>query len=148
MQSAALSPSSTPLLRNSKNPPALRPNLLLLPRISCRSRLQPLAAAASCSHGLPGAPRPLVSLPSLSDRRPDDRYAVRATSVPDSASAGDGATVSSGLLQTLQLGSLFGLWYLFNIYFNIYNKQARLLRFPLLSSFLSCFLSFFFDGNI
>uniref|UniRef100_A0A0D6QVH9 Sugar phosphate transporter domain-containing protein n=1 Tax=Araucaria cunninghamii TaxID=56994 RepID=A0A0D6QVH9_ARACU len=28
------------------------------------------------------------------------------------------------LLKTLQLGSLFGLWYLFNIYFNIYNKQV------------------------
>jgi hypothetical protein len=26
--------------------------------------------------------------------------------------------------KTLRLGSLFGLWYLFNIYFNIYNKQA------------------------
>ncbi|URE26705.1 Triose phosphate phosphate translocator, non-green [Musa troglodytarum] len=112
MQSAALSPSSTPLLRNSKNRLTPRPNLLLLPRISCRSRLQPLAAAASSSsHGLPGAPRPLVCLLSLSDRRPDDRFAVRATSVPDSASTGDGATVSSGMLQTLQLGSLFGLWF-------------------------------------
>ncbi|XP_020272467.1 phosphoenolpyruvate/phosphate translocator 1, chloroplastic-like [Asparagus officinalis] len=28
------------------------------------------------------------------------------------------------MLQTLQLGGLFGLWYLFNIYFNIYNKQV------------------------
>ncbi|THU71069.1 hypothetical protein C4D60_Mb08t31640 [Musa balbisiana] len=93
MQSAALSPSYTPLLRNSKNPPTPRPNLLLLPRITCRSRLQPLAAAASSPQGLPGAPRPLVSLPSLSDRRPDDRFAARAASVPDSASAGDGATV-------------------------------------------------------
>ena len=27
-------------------------------------------------------------------------------------------------LKTLQLGGLFGLWYLFNIYFNIYNKRA------------------------
>ncbi|CAL9040033.1 unnamed protein product [Musa banksii] len=143
MQSAALSPSYTPLLRNSKNPPTPRRNLLLLPRITCRSRLQPLAAAASSPQGLPRAPRPLVSLPSLSDRRPDDRFAARAASVPDSASAGDGATVSGGILQTVQLGSLFGLWYLFNIYFNIYNKQARLLRFPLLSSFLSCFLAFF-----
>ncbi|URE26709.1 Triose phosphate phosphate translocator, non-green [Musa troglodytarum] len=133
MQSAALSPSSTPLLRNSKNRLTPRPNLLLLPRISCRSRLQPLAAAASSSsHGLPGAPRPLVCLLSLSDRRPDDRFAVRATSVPDSASTGDGATVSSGMLQTLQLGSLFGLWYLFNIYFNIYNKQVlKVFQFPL-----------------
>lgn len=33
------------------------------------------------------------------------------------------ATVAP-LVKTLQLGSLFGLWYLFNIYFNIYNKQV------------------------
>ncbi|XP_064979065.1 phosphoenolpyruvate/phosphate translocator 1, chloroplastic-like [Musa acuminata AAA Group] len=132
MQSAALSPSYTPLLRNSKNPPTPRRNLLLLPRITCRSRLQPLAAAASSPQGLPRAPRPLVSLPSLSDRRPDDRFAARAASVPDSASAGDGATVSGGILQTVQLGSLFGLWYLFNIYFNIYNKQVlKVFQFPL-----------------
>ncbi|KAL6174901.1 PREDICTED: triose phosphate/phosphate translocator, non-green plastid, chloroplastic [Fragaria vesca subsp. vesca] len=30
----------------------------------------------------------------------------------------------SSLFKTLELGSLFGLWYLFNIYFNIYNKQV------------------------
>ncbi|KAJ1268294.1 hypothetical protein BS78_07G124000 [Paspalum vaginatum] len=29
-----------------------------------------------------------------------------------------------GLVKTLQLGALFGLWYIFNIYFNIYNKQV------------------------
>ena len=39
--------------------------------------------------------------------------------VPDSAPA-----ENSQLLKTLQLGALFGLWYLFNIYFNIYNKQV------------------------
>ncbi|TKY73509.1 Phosphoenolpyruvate/phosphate translocator 1 [Spatholobus suberectus] len=38
--------------------------------------------------------------------------------VPESAPAGD------ALFKTLELGSLFGLWYLFNIYFNIYNKQV------------------------
>lgn len=27
-------------------------------------------------------------------------------------------------MKTLELGLLFGLWYLFNIYFNIYNKQV------------------------
>ncbi|XP_057442937.1 triose phosphate/phosphate translocator, non-green plastid, chloroplastic-like [Lotus japonicus] len=44
-----------------------------------------------------------------------------ASSVPDSAGS---AEPSSSLMKTLQLGSLFGLWYLFNIYFNIYNKQV------------------------
>ncbi|KAK4776616.1 hypothetical protein SAY86_005304 [Trapa natans] len=37
--------------------------------------------------------------------------------------AGDGET-SGSLMKTLELGLLFGLWYLFNIYFNIYNKQV------------------------
>lgn len=39
---------------------------------------------------------------------------------------------SGGLLQTLQLGALFGLWYLFNIYFNIYNKQVlKVFQYPI-----------------
>ncbi|ESW10059.1 hypothetical protein PHAVU_009G177600 [Phaseolus vulgaris] len=46
--------------------------------------------------------------------------------VPDSAPA-----ENSQLLKTLQLGALFGLWYLFNIYFNIYNKQVlKAFHFP------------------
>lgn len=60
--------------------------------------------------------RPLPLVPT-SDPSPP-----QATSVPESA--GDSADESSSLLKTLQLGSLFGLWYLFNIYFNIYNKQV------------------------
>ncbi|MBA0835469.1 hypothetical protein Goarm_007748, partial [Gossypium armourianum] len=38
-------------------------------------------------------------------------------------SAGEGEK-SGSLVKTLELGLLFGLWYLFNIYFNIYNKQV------------------------
>nr|DAD25711.1 TPA_asm: hypothetical protein HUJ06_027178 [Nelumbo nucifera] len=33
---------------------------------------------------------------------------------------------SNSMIQTLLLGTLFGLWYLFNIYFNIYNKQVHI----------------------
>jgi solute carrier family 35 protein E1 len=37
----------------------------------------------------------------------------------------------SGLAETLQVGSYFALWYLFNIAYNIYNKQAlNVLAFP------------------
>jgi len=64
--------------------------------------------------------RPLPLVPT-SDLSPP-----QATSVPESA--GDSSAESSSLLKTLQLGSLFGLWYLFNIYFNIYNKQVLLLH--------------------
>ncbi|KAH7421295.1 hypothetical protein KP509_13G049700 [Ceratopteris richardii] len=55
------------------------------------------------------------------------------------ASTGDGVTDPSGSPaskesdtgNTLLLGSLFGLWYLFNIYFNIYNKQVlKVFPFP------------------
>ncbi|CAI5458180.1 unnamed protein product [Closterium sp. Yama58-4] len=53
--------------------------------------------------------------------------------------SGDGATADaaavdakSQLIKTIQLGSLFGLWYLFNIYFNIYNKQVlKVFPYPL-----------------
>ncbi|KAJ8623049.1 hypothetical protein MRB53_031578 [Persea americana] len=47
-------------------------------------------------------------------------FRVRATAVPKQAGE---STDSSGLLKTLELGALFGLWYIFNIYINILNKQ-------------------------
>lgn len=50
------------------------------------------------------------------------RFEVRAASVPESA--GERKAESNSLARTLELGLLFGLWYLFNIYFNIYNKQV------------------------
>ncbi|GMY14857.1 phosphoenolpyruvate/phosphate translocator 1, chloroplastic-like [Fagus crenata] len=59
-------------------------------------------------------------LPSHSDAEMN-RLEVRATAVPESAGE---KPESSSLIKTLELGSLFGLWYLFNIYFNIYNKQV------------------------
>jgi len=43
-----------------------------------------------------------------------------------------GEEAGGGLAKTLQLGALFGLWYLFNIYFNIYNKQVlKVLPYPI-----------------
>ncbi|KAK4350527.1 hypothetical protein RND71_029840 [Anisodus tanguticus] len=61
-----------------------------------------------------------ISVPSPVPERESDGVEVRATSVPESV----GETPKSKLKETLVLGSLFGLWYLFNIYFNIYNKQV------------------------
>lgn len=40
------------------------------------------------------------------------------------ASANAAETQEPGMADTLVLGALFGLWYLANIYFNIYNKQV------------------------
>ncbi|KAK9225004.1 hypothetical protein WN943_010045 [Citrus x changshan-huyou] len=45
----------------------------------------------------------------------------RTASVPDSV---DETPEPSAAIQTLQLGGMFGLWYLLNIYFNIFNKQV------------------------
>ncbi|KAI7986052.1 hypothetical protein LOK49_LG14G00950 [Camellia lanceoleosa] len=55
------------------------------------------------------------------EEQESDGVVVRAASVPESAGE---IEKTSSLTSTLQLGALFGLWYLFNIYFNIYNKQV------------------------
>ncbi|KAB2610221.1 phosphoenolpyruvate/phosphate translocator 2 [Pyrus ussuriensis x Pyrus communis] len=57
----------------------------------------------------------------FSNRRYDN-LKVRAASVPESA---DEASKQRGLVKTLQLGSMFGVWYLLNIYFYIYSKQVQ-----------------------
>ncbi|CAL0330132.1 unnamed protein product [Lupinus luteus] len=58
------------------------------------------------------------------------RFQARATSVPERD--GVAASDSGALLRTLELGALFGMWFIFNIYFNIYNKQVlKVYPFPL-----------------
>lgn len=68
---------------------------------------------------------PLRHWSSISSPPPRDSTAeifkVKATA---SESVGEGESGDS-LMKTAVLGLLFGLWYLFNIYFNIYNKQVR-----------------------
>ncbi|KAJ9568116.1 hypothetical protein OSB04_004082 [Centaurea solstitialis] len=56
-----------------------------------------------------------------------DGFEVKAAE--SAAGGGDEAAAAAALAktkltETIVLGSLFGLWYLFNIYFNIYNKQV------------------------
>jgi len=56
-----------------------------------------------------------------------------ATSLALSSTGGAAAAAdnNSNLAETLQIGSYFALWYLFNIGYNIYNKQAlNALAFP------------------
>jgi solute carrier family 35, member E1 len=53
----------------------------------------------------------------------EEKPSLRSVAAADGAAAA-GEEGSGGLSKTLQLGALFGLWYLFNIYFNIYNKQV------------------------
>ena len=48
-----------------------------------------------------------------------------------SAASKDADAAGGGLAETLQIGTYFALWYLFNIAYNIYNKQAlNVLSYP------------------
>ncbi|XP_042000423.1 triose phosphate/phosphate translocator, non-green plastid, chloroplastic-like [Salvia splendens] len=51
-----------------------------------------------------------------------DGLVSRATA--ESSGPAETPKPKSSAMDTVVLGSLFGLWYLFNIYFNIYNKQV------------------------
>ncbi|WVZ14589.1 hypothetical protein V8G54_012155 [Vigna mungo] len=57
-----------------------------------------------------------ISSPKLASFR------LLAASISDARS--DEPAKASGLVKTLQLGAMLALWYLLNIYFNIYNKQV------------------------
>ncbi|XP_062194460.1 phosphoenolpyruvate/phosphate translocator 1, chloroplastic-like [Phragmites australis] len=60
------------------------------------------------------------------------RHVAAAAAGKVAAEGAAGGEESGGLAKTLQLGVLFGLWYLFNIYFNIYNKQVlKVLPYPI-----------------
>ncbi|XP_023542873.1 triose phosphate/phosphate translocator, non-green plastid, chloroplastic-like [Cucurbita pepo subsp. pepo] len=73
--------------------------------------------------------RPWTGVLSLASDSDASHFKVQATAVPDSA--GEDASAGGNLRKTLELGLLFGLWYLFNIYFNIYNKQVlKVFPFP------------------
>ncbi|TYI30666.1 hypothetical protein ES332_A05G403300v1 [Gossypium tomentosum] len=63
----------------------------------------------------------------ISDGRCDG-FKVRATAVP--GNIGD-TNDSSGLATSMQLGAMFAIWYILNIYFNILNKQVlKVYTFP------------------
>ncbi|KAF8399677.1 hypothetical protein HHK36_015548 [Tetracentron sinense] len=138
MQNGAFAlPPSTPFLKTFKptnQNPNRRFNLILLsysPKsldltsihgVSCSSCLRSSSLRSSSrSSSWISAPS-LLSYPGTKD------FMVRATSVPDSA---DESAKSNSMMQTLQLGSMFGVWYILNIYFNILNKQVlKVFPFP------------------
>ncbi|KAL0421787.1 UNVERIFIED_CONTAM: Triose phosphate/phosphate translocator, non-green plastid, chloroplastic [Sesamum latifolium] len=77
-------------------------------------RVSPITCSLKQSGWISG-PNPAVPEPE------SDGLVVRATAESAGAAETPG---SKSFADTLVLGSLFGLWYLFNIYFNIYNKQV------------------------
>ncbi|KAK8933962.1 hypothetical protein KSP39_PZI015616 [Platanthera zijinensis] len=131
MQSAAfaLSPSpSTPVLRSRSSIPNPNPRCAIL---SAFPTAKPSVSPIRRGGAIAGISGPLRALsPRLggwdpapvSFSPPQQDVAVRASSVSENAD--ENPAKNSELVQTLLLGSLFGLWYLFNIYFNIYNKQV------------------------
>lgn len=63
--------------------------------------------------------RNLVQNLCSSRRLPD--FKLRSAAAPDSR---DEAAKADKLVRTVQLAAMFGVWYLLNIYFNIFNKQV------------------------
>ncbi|GKV36432.1 hypothetical protein SLEP1_g44567 [Rubroshorea leprosula] len=127
MQSAAftLSSPSLPL-------PKPRPNPRFDPILLSASKRNDLSTSANvvsapswprrswsaCSSASPL--RPWTSVFLLASESKPERFEVRAIS----AESADEGEKSSSLSTTLVLGWLFALWFFFNIYFNIYNKQV------------------------
>ncbi|KAK6928361.1 Sugar phosphate transporter domain [Dillenia turbinata] len=127
----AVSPSpATPFLRRTPNRnPNSNPNLVPI--------LNSLSPTIVPSHGYSFQRKtmPLHSVLRLfdssisalslsSDRKRLKDVRVKATSsAPESAGETNKSNADS-TVRTLQLGAMFGLWYVLNIYFNIYNKQV------------------------
>ncbi|KAG2678871.1 hypothetical protein I3760_11G024200 [Carya illinoinensis] len=91
-------------------------DLSLSPNVSFSSPHMP-RRSWSLSPSSPFKIRPWTSAPAPDSDPRTSSFEVRAASVPESVEPGS-------IWKTLELGALFGLWYLFNIYFNIYNKQV------------------------
>ena len=80
--------------------------------------------------------RPWTGVPSFASDFDANHFKVQAAAVPESSE--EAASAGGNLMKTLELGLLFGLWYLFNIYFNIYNKQVRYILFSSLNFYGVC----------
>ncbi|GBG62364.1 hypothetical protein CBR_g30318 [Chara braunii] len=65
---------------------------------------------------------PVASAAAAADAAADSGTGA-TEALPEADDANAAATPEKKIASTLMLGALFGLWYLFNIYFNIYNKQ-------------------------
>nr|ACG37546.1 triose phosphate/phosphate translocator, non-green plastid,chloroplast precursor [Zea mays] len=116
MQSAAaFRPCPTRLLVSSPCRPLLSARPL---------RVSAAGAVATRSSAVGPRGLGLGLLPASPDRDGKCRQRQVSCSAAGDAVAAPKAEEGGGLMKTLWLGSLFGLWYLFNIYFNIYNKQV------------------------
>ena len=131
---------STPFVKPpNPNPKGPKPKLSHLSHSSSSTQLN-----LNSTHGL-SQQSPVYAFSSLcfnmrvcgsffvSNQR-NNSFKVRVASVSENT----GDTVKpSGVIKTLQLGFMFGIWYILNIYFNIYNKQVHHLYLYLQFSFSS-----------
>lgn len=137
MQSATFSVSSSSSSLLQRRNRALSPNRNSGVAFRCSSSLAISAvdkSSTSVSLGrlCGGVSRLGWTVPILDRIEKRERFGIVgvSSSVPGNAEGGEGESLEKpevakgSMMQTLQLGSLFGLWYLFNIYFNIYNKQV------------------------
>ncbi|KAK2661733.1 hypothetical protein Ddye_000307 [Dipteronia dyeriana] len=124
---ACFSPPSTPFLVPFKN----RNTNPIFGLTLCSHSLKPLDLGliyrvSSCQNtsyfGSSSRLNRLISSSFICLNQRFDNLKVRAASVPDNVD--DVTGKSSALSHTLQLAGLFGLWYILNIYFNIFNKQV------------------------
>ncbi|XP_066323009.1 phosphoenolpyruvate/phosphate translocator 2, chloroplastic-like [Miscanthus floridulus] len=97
----------------------------LVSRNPSRPLLPALPLRVSAAGSIATTPGLALGLLSASpDREAKSRQRQVSCGAAGDAVAAPSAEEGGGLTKTLWLGSLFGLWYLFNIYFNIYNKQV------------------------
>eukprot|EP00262_Sarcandra_glabra_P013189 TRINITY_DN3603_c0_g3_i1.p1 TRINITY_DN3603_c0_g3~~TRINITY_DN3603_c0_g3_i1.p1 ORF type:complete len:396 (-),score=38.62 TRINITY_DN3603_c0_g3_i1:247-1434(-) len=126
MQSTGLALSLSKPLLKAQNPINRNPNARFS-QITLNS--SPKSLNLTYPHGSSGFSCTRLSPWTSSSASSSSPFIVKAQSISESAGAGER---SSGLTQTLELGAMFGTWYLFNIYFNIYNKQVlKVLPFPI-----------------
>ena len=122
---AAMATSRAPTSSLCRRPGASRKSPAIIITNTTRRR----AAGPS-----PVALAPLGGRPSTasSPRRPlQDRVVVVASPPRAAAEPSSSSEEAKGLGKTAVLGFMFGAWYFFNIFFNIYNKQVlKAFRFP------------------
>jgi len=112
-----------------KSSPRSRP-IFLLSNVPTRPNLNSKPKLSICPSPRAGL-RNWPLLASASNYESYQKVTTRDVCAKPSATQNDGAIQadeadndSKKLTKTLLLGSLFGLWYLFNTFFNIYNKKV------------------------
>ncbi|KAJ8548869.1 hypothetical protein K7X08_029850 [Anisodus acutangulus] len=124
MQSTSI--SFSPSISNHQNPTSHSPSRVLYQYGSVNFfKTPPKFKSVWCSINfssskLNGTGSWISVPPPVHERKPDGVSTVRATLVSGEAPKFN----NKPLADTLYLGLLFALWYIFNIYFNIYNKQV------------------------